>query len=101
MYLVMEYLPGGSLRALLHQRGRLPVDDAAHIAADVCDGLTVAQRWRCSEESRRAARRITAYWSATRHWQPLSSSPSPGCKIAVCLTKRSICWSKPASAPGS
>ena len=42
VYLVMEYLPGGSLRALLSQRGRLPVDDAVRIAADVCDGLAVA-----------------------------------------------------------
>ena len=35
VYLVMEYLPGGSLRGLLSQRGRLPVEDAARIAADV------------------------------------------------------------------
>jgi tetratricopeptide (TPR) repeat protein len=42
VYLVMEYLPGGSLRALLSQRGRLPVDDAVRIAADVCDGLAAA-----------------------------------------------------------
>ena len=38
----MEYLPGGSLRGLLSQRGRLPVEDAARIAADVCDGLAAA-----------------------------------------------------------
>ena len=42
VYLVMEYLPGGSLRGLLNQRGRLPVDDAVRIAADVCDGLAAA-----------------------------------------------------------
>ena len=42
VYLVMEYLPGGSLRGLLSQRGRLPVEDAARIAADVCDGLAAA-----------------------------------------------------------
>jgi len=42
VYLVMEYLPGGSLRVLLNQRGRLLVDDAARIAADVCDGLAAA-----------------------------------------------------------
>ena len=42
VYLVMEYLPGGSLRGLLSQRGRLSVDDAARIAADVCDGLAAA-----------------------------------------------------------
>ena len=28
VYLVMEYLPGGSLRGLLNQRGRLPVEEA-------------------------------------------------------------------------
>ena len=42
VFLVMEYLPGGSLRGLLSQRGRLPVEDAARIAADVCDGLAAA-----------------------------------------------------------
>jgi serine/threonine protein kinase len=42
VYLVMEYLPGGSLRGLLSQCGRLPVEDAARIAADVCDGLAAA-----------------------------------------------------------
>ena len=42
VYLVMEYLPGGSLRGLLSQRGRLPVEDAVRIAADVCDGLAAA-----------------------------------------------------------
>ena len=42
VYLVMEYLPGGSLRALLEQRGRLPVENAARIVADVCEGLAAA-----------------------------------------------------------
>ncbi len=42
VYLVMEYLSGGSLRALLEKRGRLPMDDAISIAADVCDGLAAA-----------------------------------------------------------
>ena len=42
VYLVMEYLPGGSLRGLLNERGRLPVEDAVRIAADVCDGLAAA-----------------------------------------------------------
>jgi serine/threonine protein kinase len=41
-YLVMEYLPGGSLRALLSQRARLPIDEAVRIATDVCDGLAAA-----------------------------------------------------------
>jgi tetratricopeptide (TPR) repeat protein len=42
VYLVMEYLPGGSLRGLLEQRGPLPVEEAARIAADVCEGLAAA-----------------------------------------------------------
>jgi tetratricopeptide (TPR) repeat protein/tRNA A-37 threonylcarbamoyl transferase component Bud32 len=42
VYLVMEYLAGGSLRALLEKRGPLPVEEAVHIAADVCEGLAAA-----------------------------------------------------------
>jgi len=42
VYLVMEYLAGGSLRALLEQRGSLPVEQAVHIAADLCEGLAAA-----------------------------------------------------------
>jgi serine/threonine protein kinase len=38
VYLVMEYLSGGSVRTVLNQRGRLPVDDAVRIATDVCGG---------------------------------------------------------------
>jgi len=41
-YLVMEYLAGGSLRALLEKRGPLPVEDAVRIAADVSEGLAAA-----------------------------------------------------------
>ena len=42
VYLVMECLAGGSLRALLEQRSPLPVEDAVRIAADVCEGLAAA-----------------------------------------------------------
>jgi serine/threonine protein kinase len=42
IYLVMEYLAGGSLRALLKERGPLPVEEAMRITADVCDGLAAA-----------------------------------------------------------
>ncbi len=42
VYLVTEYLAGGSLRALLEKRGRLPVEQAVRIAADVCEGLVEA-----------------------------------------------------------
>jgi len=41
-YLVMEYLPGGSLRGLLNKRGRLQPDEAARLAAEVCEGLAAA-----------------------------------------------------------
>ena len=42
IYLVMEYVAGGSLRALLDQCGRLPVEEAVRIAAEVCEGLAAA-----------------------------------------------------------
>jgi serine/threonine protein kinase len=42
VYLVMEYLPGGSLRTMLERRGPLPVEDAVRIAADVSEGLAAA-----------------------------------------------------------
>jgi len=42
VYLVMEYLPGGSLRVLLEQRDSLPVEEAVRIAADACEGLAAA-----------------------------------------------------------
>ena len=42
VYLVMEYLAGGSLRTMLEQRGPLPVEEAVRIAADICAGLAAA-----------------------------------------------------------
>jgi len=42
VYLVMEYLAGGSLRTWLERDGRLPVEEAVRIAADVCEGLAAA-----------------------------------------------------------
>jgi len=42
VYLVMEYLAGGSLRGLLEERSPLPVEKAVRIAADVCEGLAAA-----------------------------------------------------------
>jgi serine/threonine-protein kinase len=41
-YIVMEYLPGGSLEARLQERGSLPTDEAVHVAADVAEGLVYA-----------------------------------------------------------
>jgi len=41
-FLVMEYVPGGSLRELLEQVGRLSVERAVEIALEVADALTRA-----------------------------------------------------------
>jgi serine/threonine protein kinase len=41
-YIAMEYLPGGSLEELLRERGRLSLDEAVPIVADICAGLNEA-----------------------------------------------------------
>ena len=41
-YIVMEYLAGRTLRAVLHDEGRLPPERALEIAADICSALDVA-----------------------------------------------------------
>jgi len=41
-YIVMEYLPGGSLEEFLRARKRLTLDEAAPIVADICAGLDEA-----------------------------------------------------------
>jgi len=41
-YIVMEYLAGDSLEALLKAGGALPAEDAVHIALDVVEGLAYA-----------------------------------------------------------
>jgi len=43
-YLVMEYMPGGSLRKLLEQQGQLPIRRTLEIALDLADALTRAHR---------------------------------------------------------
>jgi serine/threonine protein kinase len=41
-YIVMEYMPGGSLEERLREQGALPVEEAIRIAAEVCEGLACA-----------------------------------------------------------
>jgi serine/threonine-protein kinase len=41
-YIVMEYLPGGSLEELLSERERLTLDEAVPIVADICAGMSEA-----------------------------------------------------------
>lgn len=38
-YMVMEFLPGGSLRALLDKQGKLPVEQAVNLTIGICEGL--------------------------------------------------------------
>lgn len=45
-YIVMEYVPGGSLRSLMDEKGPLPLNQALHIALDLADALTRAHRLR-------------------------------------------------------
>ncbi|WP_188433287.1 protein kinase domain-containing protein [Kroppenstedtia guangzhouensis] len=41
-YIVMEYIEGASLMDLIQKKGRIPAEEAAQIAAQVCDGLAHA-----------------------------------------------------------
>ena len=40
-YLVLEYVSGGTLLQLLHERGSLPLDLALRITIDLCDALEI------------------------------------------------------------
>jgi serine/threonine-protein kinase len=42
LYLVMEYLAGGTLAQVLQSRGRLPLTEAARLLLDACDALAEA-----------------------------------------------------------
>jgi serine/threonine protein kinase len=44
-FIVMEYLPVGSLEDLLHERERLTLDEAVLIATDICTALTEAHSY--------------------------------------------------------
>ncbi len=39
LYMVMEYLPGGSLRDLLNKYGKLPVEQSLQLIIGICEGL--------------------------------------------------------------
>ena len=39
IYIIMEYLPGGSLKELLDREVKLPVEQAAALTAGICEGL--------------------------------------------------------------
>jgi serine/threonine protein kinase/regulator of sirC expression with transglutaminase-like and TPR domain len=39
IYIILEYLPGGSLQELLLTRGKLPVEQALRLAIGICEGL--------------------------------------------------------------
>lgn len=43
-YLVSEYVTGATLRDELNRKGRLPVREAVHILADLCEALEAAHR---------------------------------------------------------
>jgi serine/threonine protein kinase/tetratricopeptide (TPR) repeat protein len=43
-YLIMEYVAGGSLRDLIDEQSRLPVEAVLNVALDLCDALTRAHR---------------------------------------------------------
>lgn len=44
VYLVMEYIPGGSAQDLLEQEGKLDQDHAALILLEICSGLVEAEK---------------------------------------------------------
>ncbi|MEW6637907.1 MAG: serine/threonine-protein kinase, partial [Actinomycetota bacterium] len=41
-YIVMEYVPGGDLKGLIDERGRIPEEELARLGAEVCAGLAHA-----------------------------------------------------------
>jgi serine/threonine protein kinase len=43
-YIIMEYIPGGSLAQLIRQHGPLPIERAVQIALDLADALTRTHR---------------------------------------------------------
>ena len=41
-YIVMEYVPGDTLKSLIQEKGQLPVEDALRIAREISDALAMA-----------------------------------------------------------
>ncbi len=41
-YIVMEYVPGNTLKSLIQEKGRIPLEDALRIAREVADALAMA-----------------------------------------------------------
>ncbi|MBQ7478866.1 MAG: serine/threonine protein kinase, partial [Selenomonadaceae bacterium] len=41
-YIVMEYVPGNTLKSLIQEKGHLPVEDALRIAREISDALAMA-----------------------------------------------------------
>ncbi len=44
LFIVMEFIPGITLKELIHQRGRLATDDAIHLMVQSCAGIGYAHR---------------------------------------------------------
>lgn len=38
-YIIMEYLPGGTLREVIDKQGKLPVEQAVNLTIGICEGL--------------------------------------------------------------
>ncbi|RME70535.1 MAG: serine/threonine-protein kinase [Chloroflexi bacterium] len=43
-YIVLEYIPGSDLRTLIHEKGKLPVDQAVEFAIQICTAVGTAHR---------------------------------------------------------
>ena len=41
-YIVMEYVPGNTLKSMIQEKGRIPLEDALRIAREVADALAMA-----------------------------------------------------------
>ncbi len=44
LYIIMEYVPGTDLKAMIQERGQFPVPEAIHLMAQACAGIGYAHR---------------------------------------------------------